>query len=76
MRLCFLFLKIKCSCFALLQDNFSQLHERTKELPETVKQLGRLFPNKVSIQPPQVLAVNKFFFGILHFISGPNMSSF
>ncbi|MQL94377.1 hypothetical protein Taro_027032, partial [Colocasia esculenta] len=37
-------------CF---MDNFGRLHERTKEMPKTMKQLTRLFPNKVTIQPPQ-----------------------
>ncbi|KAH7415516.1 hypothetical protein KP509_14G049600 [Ceratopteris richardii] len=34
-------------------DNFGRLHERNKELPKASKVLGKLFPNKVSIQPPQ-----------------------
>ncbi|WCJ21355.1 P-loop containing nucleoside triphosphate hydrolases superfamily protein [Euphorbia peplus] len=35
------------------QDNFSRLHDRSKETPKTMKQLARLFPNKVTIQLPQ-----------------------
>ncbi|KAF8015092.1 hypothetical protein BT93_H0785 [Corymbia citriodora subsp. variegata] len=34
-------------------DSFGRLHERGKESPKTMKQLTRLFPNKVSIQLPQ-----------------------
>ncbi|XP_010069946.2 uncharacterized protein LOC104456788 isoform X1 [Eucalyptus grandis] len=34
-------------------DSFGRLHERGKESPKTMKQLARLFPNKVSIQLPQ-----------------------
>ncbi|CAN4098236.1 unnamed protein product [Withania somnifera] len=37
----------------LFQDNFSRLHDRSKETPKTMKQLTRLFPNKVTIQLPQ-----------------------
>ncbi|XP_072982941.1 uncharacterized protein [Typha latifolia] len=35
------------------QDNFSRLHERSKETHKTMKQLTKLFPNKVTIQLPQ-----------------------
>ncbi|MFS7941507.1 putative transcription factor interactor and regulator FHA-SMAD family [Helianthus anomalus] len=35
------------------QDNFGRLHDRTKETPKAMKQLSRLFPNKVTIQTPQ-----------------------
>ncbi|KAL3827835.1 hypothetical protein ACJIZ3_016637 [Penstemon smallii] len=34
-------------------DNFGRLHDRSKETPKTMKQLSRLFPNKVTIQMPQ-----------------------
>ncbi|GMJ01078.1 hypothetical protein like AT4G02480 [Hibiscus trionum] len=34
-------------------DNFGRLHERSKETPKTMKQVTRLFPNKVTIQLPQ-----------------------
>ncbi|XP_038681781.1 uncharacterized protein LOC119982466 isoform X2 [Tripterygium wilfordii] len=34
-------------------DSFGRLHERGKEMPKTMKQLSRLFPNKVTIQLPQ-----------------------
>ncbi|KAL0435873.1 UNVERIFIED_CONTAM: hypothetical protein Sradi_0295200 [Sesamum radiatum] len=39
------------------QDNFGRLHDRSKETPKTMKQLSRLFPNKVTIQIPQDEAV-------------------
>ncbi|PKA48946.1 Katanin p60 ATPase-containing subunit A1 [Apostasia shenzhenica] len=52
-----LFTKFGCNQTALLDfalpDNFSKLHERSKETPKAIKQLTRLFPNKVSIQMPQ-----------------------
>ncbi|KAG6496748.1 hypothetical protein ZIOFF_044620 [Zingiber officinale] len=38
---------------AVAKDNFGRLHERSKEIPKTMKQLSRLFPNKVTIQLPQ-----------------------
>ncbi|KAL4558852.1 hypothetical protein LXL04_037056 [Taraxacum kok-saghyz] len=34
-------------------DSFGRLHDRSKETPKTMKQLTRLFPNKVTIQMPQ-----------------------
>ncbi|KAL4383877.1 hypothetical protein GQ457_15G021800 [Hibiscus cannabinus] len=34
-------------------DNFGRLHERSKETPKAMKQVTRLFPNKVTIQLPQ-----------------------
>lgn len=34
-------------------DSFGRLHDRSKETPKTMKQLTRLFPNKVTIQIPQ-----------------------
>ncbi|RYR19926.1 hypothetical protein Ahy_B03g064884 [Arachis hypogaea] len=40
----------KLSC---TQDNFGRLHDRSKETPKVMKQLGRLFPNRVTIQLPQ-----------------------
>nr|XP_016482696.1 PREDICTED: uncharacterized protein LOC107803473 [Nicotiana tabacum] len=33
-------------------DNFGRLHDRSNETPKTMKQLTRLFPNKVTIQIP------------------------
>ncbi|CAL9150564.1 unnamed protein product [Musa hybrid cultivar] len=52
-----LFTKFGSNQTALLDfafpDNFGRLHERSKEIPKTMKQLSRLFPNKVSIQLPQ-----------------------
>ncbi|KAJ9543045.1 hypothetical protein OSB04_022752 [Centaurea solstitialis] len=38
---------------AFPQDSFGRLHDRSKETPKTMKQLTRLFPNKVTIQMPQ-----------------------
>lgn len=40
--------------YFLFQDNFGRLHDRSKETPKVIKQLNRLFPNKVTIQIPQV----------------------
>lgn len=38
-----------------LQDNFGgRLQDRSKEMPKSVKQITRLFPNKVTIQLPEV----------------------
>ncbi|XP_059625690.1 uncharacterized protein LOC132268846 [Cornus florida] len=34
-------------------DNFGRLHDKNKDTPKTMKQLTRLFPNKVTIQMPQ-----------------------
>ncbi|ONK78664.1 uncharacterized protein A4U43_C02F21160 [Asparagus officinalis] len=34
-------------------DSFGRLHERSKEVPKAMKQVTRLFPNKISIQLPQ-----------------------
>ncbi|XP_076915850.1 uncharacterized protein LOC143575331 isoform X2 [Bidens hawaiensis] len=34
-------------------NDFGKLHDRSKETPKTMKQLTRLFPNKVTIQMPQ-----------------------
>ncbi|XP_048235175.1 uncharacterized protein LOC8265478 isoform X2 [Ricinus communis] len=52
-----LFTKFGSNHTALLDlafpDNFSRLHDRSKETPKTMKQLARLFPNKVTIQLPQ-----------------------
>ncbi|CAN1353290.1 Outer mitochondrial transmembrane helix translocase [Linum perenne] len=36
-----------------VQDNLGRLHDKSKETPKTMKQLSRLFPNKVAIQIPQ-----------------------
>lgn len=41
------------------------MHERSKETPKTVKQITRLFPNKVSIQLPQVIFYFSLSFTIL-----------
>ncbi|KAK8981021.1 hypothetical protein V6N11_059710 [Hibiscus sabdariffa] len=52
-----LFTKFGSNQTALLDlafpDNFGRLHDRTKEAPKTMKQVTRLFPNKVMIQLPQ-----------------------
>ncbi|GFZ13726.1 AAA-type ATPase family protein [Actinidia rufa] len=52
-----LFTKFGSNQTALLDlafpDNFGRLHDRNKETPKTMKQLTRLFPNKVTIQMPQ-----------------------
>ncbi|XP_019427967.1 PREDICTED: uncharacterized protein LOC109336065 [Lupinus angustifolius] len=52
-----LFTKFGSNQTALLDlafpDNFSRLHDRSKETPKVMKQLNRLFPNRVTIQLPQ-----------------------
>ncbi|GKV04899.1 hypothetical protein SLEP1_g16992 [Rubroshorea leprosula] len=52
-----LFTKFGANQTALLDlsfpDNFGRLHDRSKEMPKTMKQITRLFPNKVAIQLPQ-----------------------
>ncbi|KAK3007858.1 hypothetical protein RJ639_014587, partial [Escallonia herrerae] len=52
-----LFTKFGSNQTALLDlafpDNFGRLHDRNKDTPKTMKQLSRLFPNKVTIQMPQ-----------------------
>ncbi|GMJ09177.1 hypothetical protein like AT1G02890 [Hibiscus trionum] len=52
-----LFTKFGSNQTALLDlafpDNFGRLHDRSKETPKTMKQVSRLFPNKVTIQLPQ-----------------------
>ncbi|KAH0461753.1 hypothetical protein IEQ34_009328 [Dendrobium chrysotoxum] len=52
-----LFTKFGSNQTALLDfafpDSFGRLHERSKEIPKTMKQLMKIFPNKVTIQPPQ-----------------------
>ncbi|XP_052191626.1 uncharacterized protein LOC127800822 isoform X2 [Diospyros lotus] len=52
-----LFTKFGSNQTALLDlafpDNLGRLHDRSKEIPKTMKQLTRLFPNKVTIQIPQ-----------------------
>ncbi|OIW12711.1 hypothetical protein TanjilG_24644 [Lupinus angustifolius] len=52
-----LFTKFGSNQTALLDlafpDNFSRLHDRSKETPKVTKQLNRLFPNRVTIQLPQ-----------------------
>ncbi|KAJ0250133.1 hypothetical protein HA466_0143250 [Hirschfeldia incana] len=53
----FLFTKFGGNQTALLDlafpDNFSKLHDRSKETPKSMKQITRLFPNKIAIQLPQ-----------------------
>ncbi|KAL0746315.1 hypothetical protein Bca101_028317 [Brassica carinata] len=57
----FLFTKFGGNQTALLDlafpDNFSKLHDRSKETPKSMKQITRLFPNKVAIQLPQAEAL-------------------
>ncbi|XP_073140269.1 uncharacterized protein [Henckelia pumila] len=52
-----LFTKFGSNQTALLDltfpDNFGRLNDKSKETPKTMKQLSRLFPNKVTIQVPQ-----------------------
>ncbi|KAK8967529.1 Katanin p60 ATPase-containing subunit A1 [Platanthera guangdongensis] len=52
-----LFTKFGSSQTALLDfafpDSISKLHERSKEIPKTLKQMTKLFPNKISIQLPE-----------------------
>ncbi|XWS46676.1 hypothetical protein CRYUN_Cryun14cG0088200 [Craigia yunnanensis] len=52
-----LFTKFGANQTALLDlafpDNFGRFHDRSKETPKTMKQVTRLFPNKVTIQLPQ-----------------------
>ncbi|GMI69426.1 hypothetical protein like AT1G02890 [Hibiscus trionum] len=52
-----LFTKFGSNQTALLDlafpDSFGRLHDRSKETPKTMKQVTRLFPNKVTIQLPQ-----------------------
>ncbi|XWS76554.1 hypothetical protein CRYUN_Cryun01aG0186400 [Craigia yunnanensis] len=52
-----LFTKFGANQTALLDlafpDNFGRLHDRSKETPKSMKQVTRLFPNKVTIQLPQ-----------------------
>ncbi|XAR61325.1 Adenosinetriphosphatase [Bertholletia excelsa] len=52
-----LFTKFGSNQTALLDlafpDNFGRLHDRSKETPKAMKQLTRLFPNKVNIHMPQ-----------------------
>ncbi|KAK4788210.1 hypothetical protein SAY86_019529 [Trapa natans] len=53
----FLFTKFGSNPTALFDlafpENFGRLHERGKEITKGLKQLSRLFPNKVTIQLPQ-----------------------
>ncbi|XP_059659545.1 uncharacterized protein LOC132306240 [Cornus florida] len=53
----FLFKKLGSNQTALFDlaftDNLGKLHDRGKETPKAIKQLTRLFPNKVTIQMPQ-----------------------
>ncbi|XP_047316627.1 uncharacterized protein LOC124920228 isoform X2 [Impatiens glandulifera] len=52
-----LFTKLGGNHTALLDlafpDNFGRMHDKNKETPKVMKQLGRLFPNKIVIQMPQ-----------------------
>lgn len=52
-----LFTKFGSNQTALLDfafpDSFGRLHERSKEIPKTMKQLLKIFPNKITILPPQ-----------------------
>ncbi|XP_057425216.1 uncharacterized protein LOC130718616 [Lotus japonicus] len=52
-----LFTKFGSNQTALLDlafpDNFSRLHDKSKETSKAMKQLNRLFPNKLTIQLPQ-----------------------
>ncbi|XWS36187.1 hypothetical protein CRYUN_Cryun20dG0063900 [Craigia yunnanensis] len=52
-----LFTKFGANQTALLDlafpDSFSRLNDRSKETPKTMKQVTRIFPNKVTIQLPQ-----------------------
>ncbi|XP_029126160.1 uncharacterized protein LOC114915513 [Cajanus cajan] len=52
-----LFTKFGSNPTALLDlafpDNLSRLHDRSKETHKVMKQLNRLFPNKVTVQLPQ-----------------------
>lgn len=52
-----LFTKFGSNQTALLDfafpDSFGRLHERSKEIPKTMKQLMKIFPNKITILPPQ-----------------------
>ncbi|QHO52658.1 Fidgetin-like protein [Arachis hypogaea] len=41
------------------QDNFGRLHDRSKEISKVIKQLGHLFPNRMTIQLPQILWLTK-----------------
>lgn len=52
----FLFTKLGLSSTPLLDlapDNYGKLHDKGKDSPKLMKQLLRLFPNKVTIQMPQ-----------------------
>lgn len=62
MQHCLLFKVLKVLICELLhvQDNFGRLHDRSKETPKALKQISRLFPNKVAIQLPQVLNPDMF----------------
>ncbi|CAI9104921.1 OLC1v1003712C1 [Oldenlandia corymbosa var. corymbosa] len=52
-----LFTKLSSNQTALLDltfpDSLGKLHDKSKETPKIVKQLSRVFPNKVTIQLPQ-----------------------
>lgn len=55
------FLDVENDFSYYLQDNFGKLHDRSKETPKSMKQITRLFPNKVPIQLPQVVTFIHFF---------------
>ncbi|XP_076889037.1 uncharacterized protein LOC143539671 [Bidens hawaiensis] len=54
-----LFTKFRSSALLDLafQDNFGKPHDKSKETPKAMKQLSRLFPNKVTVQTPQDEAI-------------------
>lgn len=54
-------LSVEINYLLVMQDNFGRLHDRSKETPKTMKQLTRLFPNKVMIQLPQVLSLHSVY---------------
>ncbi|KAG2330857.1 hypothetical protein Bca52824_002037 [Brassica carinata] len=57
----FLFTKFGGNQTALLDLAFRKLHDRSKETPKSLKQITRLFPNKIAIQLPQVDTAIHFF---------------
>ncbi|KAL0294153.1 UNVERIFIED_CONTAM: hypothetical protein Sradi_6901400, partial [Sesamum radiatum] len=56
-NLCEHFMRISCCYSSLSYWIILVGHDRSKETPKTMKQLSRLFPNKVTIQIPQDEAV-------------------
>lgn len=53
-------------------SEYGRLSDRSKETPKTMKQIGRLFPNKVTIQLPQVIEFLLYFYFILYLEAGPD----